>query len=78
MQVQRLLCGDGSPLLCVLREVDDHRTLLIVNLGTTNVQADPAVLGSNAGWIDLIDRDIAVDPSALRLRPLEVRILGTP
>lgn len=73
---QRLVCDDGSPVLCVLRETGGRRTLLMVNLGKGDAEAHPAGLGS--GWIDLIDRNTAADPSALRLRPLEVRILGTP
>ncbi len=73
---QRLLCDDAPAVLCVLREARGRRTLLMVNLGKTAAEVRPAGLG--AGWVDLIGRNAAADPSRVALAPLELRILGTP
>lgn len=79
---QRLPCDDDSPVLCVLREADGRRTLLVANLG--DAEATPA-LGeelARAEWIDLLAGDAAgggrIDPATLSLPPMGVRILGTP
>ncbi len=79
---QRILCDDAGAVLCVERESDGRRTLLLANLG--DAPAKPA-LGdavANAAWTDLTQagepQPAAVDPAGLVLAPMEVRILGTP
>ena len=73
-------CDDASKVLCLLRESDGQRTLLVANLG--DAPATP-VLGSEAAgatWIDLLDAEsglASVDPAALVLPPMSVRVLGT-
>lgn len=78
---QRLPCPDEGPVLCLLRETDGRRTLLLVNLGKT--EAAPALDAAVGGgaWTDLMADDGAsgkVDSNALSLPPMAVRILGTP
>lgn len=82
---QRLPCPDDGPVLCVLREAEGRRTLLLANLGgdAATPVLDPEA--ANVAWIDLLsgDRDAkatgraAVDPAALSLPPMGVRVLGT-
>lgn len=71
---QRLICPDSPALLCVLREKDEARTLLLVNLGGSAARAP---LGSLAPWKDLIGGE-PVPGDTLMLDPLEVRVLGSP
>lgn len=74
---QRLPCDDDAPVLCVLREDDGARTLLLVNLG--GVAAGPALEPglAAAGWTDLLEGG-DVDAAGLVLPPMEVRVLGSP
>jgi alpha-amylase len=78
---QRILCDDDSQLLCLLREDGGQRSLLVANLGDR--PATPALddATASAKWIDLMDAAGSgkpVDPKALSLPPMAVRILGTP
>ncbi len=78
---QAMLCDDAEKLLCLLREADGQRTLLIANLGDTS--ATPTLGGDvvAAKWIDLLADEAAaasVMPASLALPPMTVRILGTP
>jgi glycosidase len=66
---QRLVCSASPDVLCVLRQKGQARTLLLVNLGATNAR--------QVGWEDLL-RGGRVSPADMTLRPLEVRLLGTP
>ena len=82
---QRLPCSDDGPVLCLLREANGTRTLLLANLGdaeaTPTLDADVA----GTGWIDLLQGaheekpadEAPVDPGQLSLPPMTVRILGT-
>lgn len=78
---QRILCDDAGQVLCLLRESDGRRTLLLANLGDA---AAAPILGSEiAGmpWIDLLDGKSAqrpIDPASLPLPPMGVRVLGSP
>lgn len=73
---QRILCDDGSAVLCILREDGSRRTLLLANLGNTDARPalDPALLG--AGWTDLLGGG-AAQPLDASLHPMQVRILGS-
>lgn len=78
---QRILCENDSQVLCVLREDGAQRSLLIANLGAR--PATPVLEDASAGvtWVDLLDdtgKGNPVDPAALSLPPMAVRILGTP
>jgi alpha-amylase len=78
---QRILCDDDSQLLCLLREDGGQRSLLVANLGDR--PATPALddATASAKWIDLMDAAGSgkpVDPKALSLPPMAVRILSTP
>ncbi|MCL1635718.1 alpha-amylase family glycosyl hydrolase [Luteimonas sp. SX5] len=74
---QRIVCGDDSPVICVLRESGAARSLLLVNLGTTTAKPDLDATLAGATWTDLLDGGM-VDAAQLRLQPLAVRVLGTP
>lgn len=76
---QRLPCPDASPVLCVLREADGRRTLLLVNLG--DADAKPALDAdvAKSEWTELLAGDggqARIDPASLSLPPMGVRILG--
>lgn len=73
---QRILCDDDSAVVCVLRELDGSRTLLLANLSDA---AAPVVLGEafDGPWRDLLGQ-APVHPEGLVLEPMQVRILGTP
>jgi alpha-amylase len=75
---QSILCDDGSAMLCILRKLGSRRTLLIVNLGKVDArpQLDPKLIGG-ARWNDLLDGG-AAQPFDAVLRPMQVRIVGTP
>ena len=74
---QSLPCADAGPVLCLLREADGERTLLLVNLGKQDARAAFTGAGIGGGWRDLLDGDAkAIDPAALSLPPLGVRVLG--
>jgi alpha-amylase len=74
---QRILCDDGSAMLCLLRKRGERRTLLLVNLGseTARPSADAATLPG--AWNDLLEGG-TVDLAAVALPPMTVRVLGTP
>jgi len=74
---QSLPCDDAGPVLCLLREADGQRTLLLVNLGKDEARpAFDADIGDD--WRDLLDDAAqAPDPAALTLPPLGVRVLGS-
>ena len=75
---QRILCDDGSAVLCLLREQGDRRTLLLVNLGKTAARPRlDAKFATDTAWIDLLDGRRPGPADAL-LQPMQVRILGTP
>ena len=75
---QRVLCDDHTSVLCILRAEGNQRTLLLVNLGTTEAKPrlDPKLV-TDTKWVDLLDGDkpASIDTA---LRPMQVRILGTP
>ncbi|MEW9624407.1 alpha-amylase family glycosyl hydrolase [Rhodanobacter geophilus] len=75
---QRILCDDDSAVLCILREDGRRRTLLLVNLGKTEARPrlDPA-LAAGPAWVDLLDGGKPAPVDAV-LRPMQVRIMGTP
>ena len=79
---QRILCDDDSAVVCVLREEDGARTLLLANLGAAPaaVPGDAASMAAD-GWVDLLDpragRAVAGGGGGV-LAPMEIRILGTP
>ncbi|MBE1160785.1 alpha-amylase family glycosyl hydrolase [Dyella acidiphila] len=75
---QRILCDDDSAVLCILREAGNRRTLLMVNLGHTDAipRLDPGLIGGNA-WTDLLGGGDAGSIDAI-LRPMQVRLVGTP
>ncbi len=72
---QRLLCRDGSTVVCVLRTLGGRRVLVLANVGTAVVR--PALAGLSGDWIDLLDNDRAVDPATIDLPPYGLRIIGT-
>ncbi|MDQ8756795.1 alpha-amylase family glycosyl hydrolase [Sphingosinicella sp. LHD-64] len=73
---QRVLCDDETAMLCIVREAGAARTLVLANLGPSPARARlPADLGG--GWTDLLHAGEAIEPAALTLAPMEVRILGT-
>lgn len=72
---QRLWCDDDSKLLCIERELGQAKSLILVNLGPSPARARlPDDIGT--GWTDLLRAGDAVDPAALTLAPMEVRVLG--
>ncbi|MFT3756438.1 MAG: alpha-amylase family glycosyl hydrolase [Pseudoxanthomonas sp.] len=75
---QRILCEDAGNLVCLLRETDGARTLLLVNLGTTPaaMPADAATVAD--GMKELLASTAANANGERMLTPMEVRILGTP
>lgn len=75
---QRVLCGDDTSVLCILRGEGDKRTLLLVNLGKIDARPrlDPRLVGS-AAWIDLLADGKPASPDAV-LQPMQVHIIGTP
>lgn len=74
---QLLPCADAGPVLCLLRESDGQRTLLLVNLGKAEARAEFDA-GIGGGWHDLLGHGAqVVDPAELSLPPLGVRVLGT-
>ncbi|WP_206185257.1 alpha-amylase family glycosyl hydrolase [Sphingosinicella sp. CPCC 101087] len=74
---QRVLCQDETSMLCIVREQEGARTLILANLGEAPAQASlPAELGGS--WTDLLGSGDPVEPAALTLAPMEVRVLGTP
>jgi glycosidase len=74
---QRILCDDGSNVLCILRSDGSRQTLLIVNLGQAEARPglDAATIGG-ADWVDLLDGKPAA-PVDAPLKPMQVRLLGT-
>lgn len=75
---QRILCDDGSAVLCILREQGGRRTLLLVNLGKTAARPDlGAAFPAGTAWTDLLDDGQPGTADAV-LQPMQVRILGTP
>lgn len=74
---QTLVCDGSAEILCILRGEVGRRTLIAVNLGSVDarIPADPTLGGT--GWRDLLAGG-GQDPAGLLLRPLEVRIFGTP
>jgi glycosidase len=72
---QQLLCDDGSTAVCVLRSMDGRKVLVLANSGAAAVR--PALLAMGQGWVDLLDRDRAVDPAMIELSPYGLRVLGT-
>jgi glycosidase len=77
---QRILCDDATNVLCIEREADGERTLLLANLGTTPAKAALGEAASAHAWIDLTATDggsAPIDPAAIVLAPMEVRVLGT-
>jgi len=77
---QRLPCDDGGPVLCVLREADGQRTLLLANLGDRPAVARLATDQPEQRWHDLLAEPAstdAIDPAQLSLPAMGVRILGT-
>ena len=75
---QRLVCSASPEVLCILRRKGAQRTLLLVNLGARS--ARPILVrgvGRRPGWRDLL-RGGRSSPADLVLRPLQVRLLGTP
>jgi glycosidase len=74
---QQILCSESADILCILRRDGARHSLFAVNLSgaEARIPAEPAIAGR--GWKDLSTGDSA-DPSGLLLRPLEVRIFGTP
>ncbi|MGH8155683.1 MAG: alpha-amylase family glycosyl hydrolase [Rhodanobacteraceae bacterium] len=76
---QRILCDDNTAVLCVLRTQGNVRTLLLVNLGTTDAKPKLAPqLVEGTRWVDLLDSGKPAPPATVVLHPLQVRIVGTP
>lgn len=73
---QRILCDNDSAVVCVLRERDGARSLLLANLSDAPATV---ALGDAVGntWTDLLG-DGAPQPEGMVLEPMQVRILGTP
>ena len=82
---QRLPCPDDGPVLCVLREADGQRTLLLANLGDAPASPKLDAAVAKQRWIDLLAGDhdapgnagAGVDPASLSLPAMGVRILGS-
>ena len=82
---QRLPCPDDGPVLCVLREADGQRTLLLANLGDAPASPKLDAVVAKQQWIDLLAGDhgapgnaaAGVDPASLSLPAMGVRILGS-
>lgn len=75
---QRVLCDDDTPVLCILRQKGDQRTLLMVNLGMNDAKPHVDVkLVDGVSWINLLNGD-AAKPLDASLQPMQVRIVGTP
>ena len=73
---QRILCDDGSAVLCLLRTDGVRQTLLIVNLGKTEARpALDAAIG-RTDWVDLLGSKAAERVDA-PLAPMQVRLMGT-
>ena len=78
---QRVLCDDAGKLLCILRETDGQRSLLIANLGDATAVPAFGKDGVDAKWIDLLATGpgaAASTSATLPLPPMTVRLLGTP
>ena len=75
---QTILCDDAGKLLCLLREADGQRSLLIANLG--DGAATPAIdaVLADAAWIDLLDEHHGKAAPDHALPPLGLRLLGSP
>ncbi|MFT3762983.1 MAG: alpha-amylase family glycosyl hydrolase [Pseudoxanthomonas sp.] len=76
---QRILCDDDGDVVCLLREADGARTLLLANLGTTPA-ALPDAAAAVAGGLEELAASVSAraDGGEQMLAPMEVRILGTP
>ncbi|HKR76798.1 MAG TPA: alpha-amylase family glycosyl hydrolase [Rhodanobacter sp.] len=75
---QRILCDDASAMLCILREEDGRRSLLLVNLGKTAARPHLGTeFPTDTAWADLLDDGKPAAADAM-LQPMQVRILGTP
>ncbi|RHW19293.1 DUF3459 domain-containing protein [Sphingomonas gilva] len=75
---QQILCDDAGPLLCILRQEGDSRTLIVANLGEAPAEVASGLKGAvQAPLYDLITpSDRPADMTAI-LQPMEVRILGS-
>lgn len=75
---QKILCDDGSAVLCILRGQGNQRTLLMVNLGKADARPRlDSRLITDTNWIDLLGGDQPASIDAV-LQPMQVRIVGTP
>lgn len=75
---QRILCDDDTPVLCILRQKGDKRTLLMVNLGMNDARPHlDTKLVDGVSWVNLLDGNPA-RPLDATLHPMQVRIVGTP
>lgn len=72
---QQILCADVTSVVCVLRSLGGRRVLVLANVSAAPVK--PALAGLGVGWIDLLEADRAVDPGAIELSPLGVRVIGS-
>jgi glycosidase len=75
---QRLPCPDDTPVLCLLREADGRRTLLLVNLGTDAARPELEPQLADAAWTELASSNgggSAGDATG-ELPPMGVRVLG--
>src|SRR5690606_9219390 len=73
---QRILCDDDGPMLCLLREADGARSLLLANLSdapATVALGDPV----HGPWPDPLAGGQA-QPERLVREPMQVRLLRPP
>jgi len=71
---QRSLCDDATAAVCVLRSLGGRRVLVLANTGAAPVT--PALTGLGEGWVDVLDKDRAVDPASIVLPAYGVRVIG--
>lgn len=76
---QRVLCKSGkSPVLCILRQDGKRKTLLLVNLGMNAARPHLGKkLVDSTSWVNLL-KGAAAGPLNASLKPMQVRIVGTP
>lgn len=78
---QRLPCPDDGHVLCILREFEGERTLLLANLSDTPAAPQLEARLPFAGWLDLMSRargdaDRETTEPTQPLGPYGVRLLG--
>ena len=74
---QRILCDDSGPLICILREMDGGKTLVVANPGkdAAALPADAAAIAAQPGATTLLSHADGDSPATIPAG--SVRIIGT-